>query len=88
MNYCNVLKRSRFSLLFFFCGAFERYIVKVNIYIKCLRHCLMQKGLVMHNNTLLLNPHTNLLEQDPYSYQLQDVEKPELFREFKLSVEV
>ncbi|MCR5685688.1 MAG: 2-isopropylmalate synthase [Lachnospiraceae bacterium] len=30
---------------------------------------------------LYLNPNTNLLEQDPYAYELQDVEKPELFRE-------
>ena len=29
---------------------------------------------------LSINPNTNLLEQDPYSYQLQDVEEPELFR--------
>ena len=28
-----------------------------------------------------LSNKTNKLEQDPYSYQLQDVEKPELFRE-------
>ena len=27
-----------------------------------------------------LSNKTNKLEQDPYSYQLQDVEKPELFR--------
>ncbi len=29
---------------------------------------------------LSINPNTNLLEQDPYSYQLQDVAEPELFR--------
>ena len=29
---------------------------------------------------LSINPNTNLLEQDPYSYQLQDVSEPELFR--------
>ncbi len=29
---------------------------------------------------LSINPNTNLLEQDPYSYQLQDVQEPELFR--------
>ena len=28
-----------------------------------------------------LSKKTNLLEQDPYDYQLQEVEKPELFRE-------
>ena len=27
------------------------------------------------------NNHTNLLEEDRYSYNLQDVEKPELFRD-------
>ena len=30
---------------------------------------------------LSLSSKTNLLEQDPYLYELQDVEKPELFRE-------
>ena len=30
---------------------------------------------------LTLSTKTYKLEQDPYSYQLQDVEKPELFRE-------
>lgn len=29
-----------------------------------------------------INEKSNLLEQDPYNYQLQDVEKPNLFREF------
>ena len=29
-----------------------------------------------------LNKRTNLLEQDPYNYQLQDVEEPNLLREF------
>ena len=28
-----------------------------------------------------LNPNNNLLEQDPYNYDLHDVEQPELFRE-------
>lgn len=28
-----------------------------------------------------INPKSNLLEQDPYEYELQDVESPELFRE-------
>ena len=46
------------------------------------------RGINMIQNTLLLNPHTNLLEQDPYSYQLQDVEKPELFREIYPYTEV
>lgn len=29
-----------------------------------------------------INEKTNLLEQDPYNYSLQDVEKPNLFRDF------
>ena len=29
-----------------------------------------------------LNKRTNLLEQDPYNYQLQDVEEPNLLRDF------
>ncbi|MCQ2405085.1 MAG: 2-isopropylmalate synthase [Clostridia bacterium] len=28
-----------------------------------------------------INPHTNVLEQDPYSFELQNVSEPELFRE-------
>lgn len=35
----------------------------------------------MVKSTLSLNPHTHLLEQDPYAYALQDVENPELFRD-------
>ena len=36
----------------------------------------------MHRvSSLTLNPNTHLLEQDPYSYQLQDIPEPELFRE-------
>ena len=34
-----------------------------------------------NNQTINLSTKTNLLEQDLYEYQLQDVEKPELFRE-------
>ena len=30
---------------------------------------------------IALSDKSNLLEQDPYQYTLQDVEKPELFRE-------
>ena len=29
-----------------------------------------------------INKKSNLLEQDPYNYQLQDVEEPNLMREF------
>ena len=35
----------------------------------------------MMKSELSINPNTNLLEQDPYAYQLQDVEEPELFRQ-------
>ncbi|MBR4224204.1 MAG: 2-isopropylmalate synthase, partial [Oscillospiraceae bacterium] len=31
--------------------------------------------------TISLNKHTNLLDLDPYEYEMQDVERPELFRE-------
>ncbi len=36
---------------------------------------------VMIKTELSINPNTNLLEQDPYAYQLQDVAEPELFRQ-------
>ena len=39
-------------------------------------------------STLILNPNTHLLEQDPYSYQLQDIPEPELFREIYPYTEV
>ncbi len=32
-------------------------------------------------NTIFINPNTNLLEEDNYSYELQDVETPQLFRD-------
>lgn len=35
----------------------------------------------MSAQKVYLNPKTNLLEQDPYDYDLHNVEKPELFRE-------
>ena len=34
-----------------------------------------------HMQEIRLSNKTNKLELDPYSYQLQDVESPELFRE-------
>jgi len=37
---------------------------------------------------LSINPNTHLLEQDPYAYQLQDVEEPELFRQIYPYTEV
>ena len=37
---------------------------------------------------LSINPNTNLLEQDPYAYQLQDVKDPELFRQIYPYTEV
>ena len=37
---------------------------------------------------LSINPKTNLLEQDPYAYQLQDVQDPELFRQIYPYTEV
>ena len=39
-------------------------------------------------SSLILNPNTHLLEQDPYSYQLQDIPEPELFREIYPYTEV
>ena len=41
-----------------------------------------------HVSSLILNPNTHLLEQDPYSYQLQDIPEPELFREIYPYTEV
>lgn len=35
----------------------------------------------MEMNNLSISNKTNLLEQDPYEYELQDVESPELFRQ-------
>ena len=33
-------------------------------------------------NEIKLNERTHLLQEEPYSYQLQDVEEPNLMREF------
>lgn len=40
----------------------------------------MNPGVTM--DKVILNKKTNLLEQDAYNYTIQDVEKPNLFREF------
>lgn len=34
------------------------------------------------NVNIKINPHSHLLEEDPYNYELQDVENPNLLREF------
>ncbi|MBM6991627.1 MAG: 2-isopropylmalate synthase [Mobilibacterium timonense] len=46
------------------------------------RYTISEKNRRCALSDISLNKRTNLLEQDPYNYQLQDVEEPNLMRDF------
>ena len=48
----------------------------------CIAHIVYKNTSIKETDMISLNPSSNLLEQDPYRYALQDVPEPVLFREF------